>query len=87
MILVILYWIKKLRKKYFDLRSFLQNIIDAKSLRITFNNVDEFIRDYAGNKYLVLFGLEEYDAIYDMIIYLIELKYSITYVFLTVMRR
>ena len=50
-----------------------KTLIDAKSLCIMFNNADEFIRDYAGNTYFVLFGLEEYDAIYDMIIYLIGL--------------
>ena len=32
-----------------------------------------FIRDYDGTKYLVLFRLEKYDAIYDRIRYLIGL--------------
>ena len=46
-----------------------------------FDKVNEFIRDYDGTKYLVLFGLEKYNAIQDRIIYLIRLKSGITYVF------
>ena len=45
------------------------------------NKVDGFNRDYAGTKYLVLIGFENYDASYDMIRYLIGLKSSIAYVF------
>ena len=33
-----------------------------------------FIRDYDGTKYLVLFDLKKYNAIYDKIRYLIGLK-------------
>ena len=33
---------------------------------------------YDKTKYLILFGLEKYDAIYDRIIYLISLKSGIT---------
>ena len=40
-------------------------LIDAKPLHITFGKVNGFIRDYDGTKYLVLFNLEKYDAIYD----------------------
>ena len=43
-----------------------------------------FIRVYNGTRYLVLFGLEKYDALPNRIrylIYLISLKSSITYVF------
>ena len=32
-----------------------------------FDKVDGFIRDYDGTKYLVLFGLEKYNAIHDSI--------------------
>ena len=43
-----------------------------------FDTVDGFIRDYDGTRYLVLFGLEKYDAIYDRIRYIIGLKSGIT---------
>ena len=39
------------------------------------------MRVYDGNRYLVLFGSEEYDAIYNRIEYLISLKCGITCVF------
>ena len=52
-----------------------------KPFLIMINKVDGFNRDYAGTKYLVLIGLENYDASYDMIRYLIGLKSSIAYVF------
>ena len=42
-------------------------LIDAKPLHITFGKVNGFIRDYDGAKYLVLFNLEKYDAIYDRV--------------------
>ena len=42
-------------------------LIDAKPLHITFGKVNGFIRDYVGAKYLVLFKLEKYDAIYDRV--------------------
>ena len=57
-----------------------KNFIGAKPLRIIFDKVNGFVRDYDGIKYLVLFGLEKYDAIFDRIIYLIGLKSYITYV-------
>ena len=46
-----------------------------------FDKVDGFIIDYDGPKYLVLFNLEKYNAIYEKIRNLIGLKSSITYVF------
>ena len=57
-----------------------KNFIGAKPLQIIFDKVNGFVRDYDGIKYLVLFGLEKYDAIFDRIIYLIGLKSDITYV-------
>ena len=42
-----------------------KSLIGAKSLRIMFEKVDGLIRDYDGTKYLILFGLEKYDAIYN----------------------
>ena len=56
-------------------------LIGAKPLRIMFDKVNEFIRDYDRTKYFVLFGLKKHDAIYDKIRYLAELKIGIAYVF------
>ena len=39
-----------------------------------FDKVNGFVRVYDGTKYLVLFGFEKYNAIYDRIRYLIEIK-------------
>ena len=39
------------------------------------------MRDYDGTKYLLLFDLHKYDAIYDRFSCRIGLKSSITYVF------
>ena len=33
-----------------------KNFIDDKTLRIRFNKIDGFIKDYDGTRYLVLFG-------------------------------
>ena len=58
-----------------------KNLIGAKPLRIMFNKVDELIRVYDGTRYLVLFGPEKYDAIYNRIKYVISQKNGITFVF------
>ena len=50
-------------------------------MHIRFDKTDGFIRIYDGITYLVLFGPENYDAIYNRIRYFISLKSSITYVF------
>ena len=55
-----------------------KTLISAKPLRIMFDNVNEFIRDYDGIKYLVLFNVELYDAIYDRMRYLIIFKSGIS---------
>ena len=55
-------------------------MIGAKPLRIRFNKVDGFIRVYYGTIYLVLFGGEKCDFIYNRIRYLIGVKSGITYV-------
>ena len=56
-------------------------MIDAKSLRISFDKMDEFIRVYDGTRCLVLFGTEKYDALYNRIGYRLGVKSSITYEF------
>ena len=58
-----------------------KTLIGPKPLCIRFDNIDWFIRIYDGNRYLTLFGSEKYDAIYDIIIYLISLKSGITSIF------
>ena len=55
-----------------------KNLI-AKSLLIRFNKIDEFIKVYDGTRYLVLFGSEKCDSIYNRIRYIISIKRGITY--------
>ena len=55
-----------------------KTLIGAKPLRIIFSKVDKFVRNYYLIKYLVLFGLKKYDAIYDTVRYLIGLKSSLS---------
>ena len=57
-----------------------KTLIGAKPLRIRFNNVEGFIRVYDETTYLVLFGPEKYDVIYNRIRYLLSQKSGITYV-------
>ena len=47
---------------------------------VLLEKVNSFIRDYDGFKYLLLFNLAIYDAIYDRIRYLIKFESSIKYV-------
>ena len=56
-------------------------MIGVKSLRIRVDKIDGLIRIYDGIRYLVLFGSEKHNAIYNRIRYLTSLKSSITYVF------
>ena len=58
-----------------------KTLIVPKALAIRFDKIDEFIRIYAGTRYLTLLGSENYDAIYNRIRYLISLESSITYIF------
>ena len=63
--MIMFYWIKK---SYVNLPVYdgsCQNSMGAKPLCIMFDKVVGFIKDYDGTKYLVLFGPEKYDAIYD----------------------
>ena len=46
--------------------------MNAKPLRIRFDKVDGFIKIYDETRYLVLFGPERYDTIYNKIRYLIS---------------
>ena len=67
--------------KMFWLITFHATLIDAKPLRIRFDQVDGFIKDYNGTRYIVLFGLEERDVIYNGIRYLVSQKSGITNIF------
>ena len=57
-----------------------KNLIAAKPLCIRFDKIDGFIRVYDGTRYLVLFGSDKYDLIYNRIRYLTGVKSGITYV-------
>ena len=50
-----------------------------KALRIRFDIIDRFIKIYDGTRYLVSFGPERHNAIYDRIRYLISEKSAVTY--------
>ena len=56
-----------------------KNLI-AKPLCIRFDKIDGFIKVYDGTRYLVLFGSEKHDSVYNRIRYLISTKSGITYV-------
>ena len=56
-----------------------KSLIDSKPLHIIFNKIDGFIRVYDGTRYLVLFGKEKYDFLYNRIRYRISVKSGITY--------
>ena len=50
-----------------------------KLLRIRFNKIDGFIKIYDGTRYMVLFGPERYDEIYDWFKYIIREKRGVAY--------
>ena len=56
-----------------------KSLIDSKSLNIRLDKIDDFIRVYDGIRYLVLFGNEKYDFLYNRIRYLVSVKNDITY--------
>ena len=54
--------------KIFYPKTFYTNtLLGAKALRITFNEIDGFIRVYDETRYLVLFGGQKYDFNYNRI--------------------
>ena len=57
-----------------------KTLIDAKPLPIRFNKIDGLIRVFDGTRYLVLFGTEKFDFIWNRFRYLIGIKSCITYV-------
>ena len=64
-----------------------KNLFDSKLLRIRFDDVDGFIKVCDGIRYLVLFGSERYDAIYNRIRYLISQKSLLHMFFLIIMQK
>ena len=56
-----------------------KTLICAKLLRSRSDKVDGFIRVYDGSRFLVLFGPEKYDAIYNRIRYVISQKSGIRF--------
>ena len=42
-----------------------KTLLGPKPLRVRFDKIDRFIRIYYGTRYLVLFGPEKYDTIYN----------------------
>ena len=57
-----------------------KTLIGAKPLHVRFDKIDGFIKSYDGTRYLVLFGGEKYDFIYNRIRYVIGVKSSSTHV-------
>ena len=51
-----------------------QSLINSKPLPIRFNKINGFIRVYNGARYLVLFGSEKNDFIYNRFRYLLRVK-------------
>ena len=64
-----------------------KTLIGSKPLRIKLDKIDGRLRSFDRARYLTLFGTEVYDAIYNRFGYLISLESSITYVFLTILRK
>ena len=62
-----------------------KTLIGSKPLYIRFDEIDGFIRFYNGTRYLVLFGPEKYDAIFNRIRYLIGVK-ALYMCFLTIVQ-
>ena len=76
---------KKLHEDVFIFEISYKNLISAKPLHNRFYQVDGFIKVYNGSRFLVLFRIKKYDAIYNRIWYLIGVKGSITYVFFSLL--
>ena len=57
-----------------------KTLIGPKPRSIRFNKIDGSIIIYDGTRYLVLFGAEKYDSIFNRITYLKGIKSGITYV-------
>ena len=56
-----------------------KTLMGAKPLRIRFDKINGFIRVYDGTRYLVLFGGEKYNFIYNRMSYKSKNTYVISY--------
>ena len=54
-------------------------LVDSKPLCVRYKKTDGFIRVYDGTRYLVIFGREKCNSIYNRIRYLVSVKSGITY--------
>ena len=66
--------IEKLHKNILVYDILYKALFSSRTLRISFVEVNGFIRVYDGIRYTSLFGLEKYNAIYNRIEYLISQK-------------
>ena len=57
-----------------------KTLIHLKPFLVGFDNIDGFIRNCDGARYLTSFGYEKYVAIYNRISYLISLKSGMAYI-------
>ena len=64
-----------------------KTLFGGKPLCIGFNEVDELFRVHDGNRQLVLFGPEKYDAVYNRIRHLISLKMVLNMLFLIILQK
>ena len=64
-----------------------KDLMIAKTLRISFDKIEPFIRIYDGNRYLALFSLEKYDVLYNRIRHLITHKSGVINVLFYNIRR
>ena len=71
-------------KNYMEIFWFMtlyKTLIGAEPPNARSDKVDRFIRVYSRTRYLVIFGPEKYDVIYNKIRYLVSQKIGITYAF------
>ena len=57
-----------------------KTLTGEKPFRVMFDKINGFIRVYDGTRYLVLFGPEKYDVIFNRLRYLTGVTSGITYV-------
>ena len=83
--ILVIFWYTRNQILIFWFITFHTTFIGVKPSCSRFDKINGFIRVYDGTKYLVVFNLEKYNAIFDRIRYFIGVKSDRTYVFLTFM--
>ena len=61
-----------------------ETFIGAKPMRIRFVQVNGFVKGYDGTRYLILFGPEKYQTIYNGIRYLLSQKKVLLHMFILI---